>query len=64
MRKLWFGVLNIYEAEGSANGRDGHGKEIGGDRLSALMDNDSPKSQIKTWTTASIMLNPPWGFCQ
>lgn len=57
-------MLNIYEGEGSAKGRDGHRKEIGGDRLSPLMDNDGFKSQIKAWTTASIMLNPPWGSFQ
>lgn len=44
--------------------RDGRREEIGRDRESPLMDNDSPKSQIKAETTASIMFKPPWGFCQ
>ena len=45
-------------------GRDGREEEIGRDRVFPLMDNDSPKSQIKAWTTASIMLKPPRGLCQ
>lgn len=65
-------MLNIYEADRGkgriqslgAKGRDGRRVEIGRDRVSPLMDNDSPKSQIKAWTTASIKLKPPWGFCQ
>lgn len=66
-------MLNIYEADrgrgriqslGGAKGRDGRREEIGRDRVSPLMDNDSPQSQIKAWTTASVMLKPPWSFCQ
>lgn len=45
-------------------GRDGREEEIGRDRVFPLMDNDSPKSQIKARTTASIMLKPPRGLCQ
>lgn len=70
MCKLLVGMLNIYEADqgrgriqslGAAKGRDGQGEEIGRDRVSPLMDNDSPKSQIKGWTTASIMLKTTMG---
>lgn len=67
MCKLLAGILNIYEADRSkrrvqslgVKGIDGHREEIGRDRVSSLMDNDSPKSQIKAWTTASIVFKPP-----
>lgn len=63
-------MLNIYEANGckgriqslGAKVRDGRREEIGRDRASQLMDNDSPKSQIKAWTTAPITLKPPCAF--
>ena len=69
--KSLVGTLNINEASrgrgrtqslGGASGRDGHREEIGRDRVSPLMDNDSPKSQIKGWTTASIMLKTTMGL--
>jgi len=47
-------MLNIYEADGGriqslgAKGRDGRREDIGRDRVSALMDNDSPESQNKS----------------
>lgn len=55
MCKLLVGMLNIYEADRGkgriesvgVKGRDGRREEIGKDRVSPLMDNDSPKSQIK-----------------
>lgn len=71
MCKLLVGILNIYEADrgkgriqslGGAKGIYGCREEIGRDRVSPLIDNDSPKSQIKAWTTSSIMLKPPRGF--
>lgn len=46
------------EASLGVKWRDGHRKKIERDRLSPLMDNDSPESQIKAWTTASVMLKP------
>lgn len=45
-------------------GKTDAGRRLEGTRVSPLMDNDSPESQIKAWTTVSIMLKPPQGFCQ
>lgn len=68
--KLLVGTLNIYEADRSKEKiqcrgvrcGDGRRVEIGRDRVSPLMDNDSPKSQIKAQTSASIMFKPHMGL--
>lgn len=64
MYKLLVRMLNIYEGDReriqSVGERDGHKEEIGRDSVS-LMDNDSPKSQIKVQTAALIMVRPAYG---